>query len=77
MSSRVGSGGEHLAFHQENDLIVVFDGSDFLRDGDQSDAGILFVDVPQNGALGGGIDAGGEIVKQAAPWDSAPGRGRA
>src|SRR5581483_6321590 len=61
---RVGSGGEHLAFHQDNNLIVVFDGSDFLRHRNQRDAGVLFVDVFQDGALGGGIDARGEIVKQ-------------
>src|SRR5580704_15158216 len=61
---RVGSGGEHLAFHQKDDLVVVLDGRDLLGYRDQSDAGILFVDVPQNGALGGGIDARGEIVEQ-------------
>src|SRR5260370_31557067 len=61
---RVGSGGEHLTFHQKDDLVVVLDGRDLLRYRNQSDAGISFVDVPQNGALGDGIDARGEIVEQ-------------
>src|SRR6478672_12502279 len=61
---RVGSGGEHLAFHQKDDLVVVLDGGDLLGYRNQSDSGILLLDVAENGALGGGIDAGGEIVEQ-------------
>src|ERR1700683_3274668 len=61
---RVSSGGQQLAFHQKENLVVVLHRRDLLRYRDQSDTGILFVDVPQNGALGGGIDARGEIVEQ-------------
>src|SRR5271170_7885690 len=43
---RVGSGGEQLAFHQKEDLVVVFHRADLLRHRDQSNARILFVNVP-------------------------------
>src|SRR5579871_850783 len=42
---RMGAGGEHLAFHQDNDLVVVLDGGDFLRDRNQSNAGVLLVNI--------------------------------
>src|SRR5215831_11387419 len=50
----MGAGGEHLAFHQENDLVVVFYRSNLLGNRDQGDAGVLLVDVAQDGALGVG-----------------------
>src|SRR5437868_2509171 len=43
----VGPSGEHLSFHQENDLVVVLDGGDLLCHRDQGNAGIFFVNVLQ------------------------------
>src|SRR5579862_3255058 len=41
----VSSRSQDLSFHQEDDLIVVLDGRDLLRDGYQSDSGVLFLNV--------------------------------
>src|SRR5579864_7670433 len=37
----VRSRGQHLAFHQQDDLVVVLHRRDFLRHRDQRDAGII------------------------------------
>src|SRR5580693_10608990 len=60
----VSSRGEHLAFHQKNDLIVMLHRRDFLCHGNERDAGIIPMNVLENGAFGVGIHSRGEIVKQ-------------
>src|SRR5688500_9774637 len=37
----VRADGEHFAFHQQHDLVVVLDRRDLLRDRDQRDAGVV------------------------------------
>src|SRR5579862_3169674 len=44
----MGAGGEDLAFHQENDLVVVLDRSDLLRHGDQRHVRVVSPDVLEN-----------------------------
>src|SRR5579863_5444625 len=39
----MGPRSQDLSFHQENDPIVVLDGGDLLRHGDQRDAGVFFL----------------------------------
>ena len=66
---RVRSGGQHLAFHQQNDLVVMLHRRDLLRHRNQRDAGIILMNVLENGPLRVGIHARGEIVEQQHPAD--------
>src|SRR5260221_4579272 len=61
---RVSAGGQHLAFHQHDNLVVVFDRRDLLRDRDERQARVVPPDVLENLALGRGVDARGEVVEQ-------------
>ena len=74
---RVRSRGQHLAFHQENDLVVILHRRDFLRHRDQRDAGIFSLNVLENGPLRVGIHSRREIVEQQHLADSAPAPGPA
>src|ERR1035438_8241390 len=53
----VGSHGQKLALHQEDDLVVVNDRGNLLRHRYQRDAGIILVYVLQNGPFGGSVHA--------------------
>src|SRR6185312_6421700 len=58
------SRGDDLAFHEQDDLFVVFDGGDLLGDGQQGDARVVAPDVGEDLLFGVRIHAGREVVQQ-------------
>src|SRR5579864_5879364 len=56
--------GQDLSFHQKDDLIVVLDGRDLLRDRDQRDSGVLFLNVLEDRLFRRGVDSRGKIIEQ-------------
>ena len=48
--------GEHFALHQQHDLVVVLDGRNLLRHGDERDARVVRLDVLEDFALGRRVD---------------------
>src|SRR5688572_10202787 len=59
---------ENFTFHQEDDVIVVADRRDFLCDGNERDAWVIFADIFKNAMLGVGVDASCEVIEQEDFW---------
>src|SRR5580698_540305 len=46
----VRAGGQHLAFHQQNNLVVILDGRDLLRHRNQGNSRVIVVNIVKDGA---------------------------